>query len=72
VAQSEDASPLEKAASPIDLSTPAAPAAARPAQGNSPDAAYEQSIARAQKIQMESLQRQLKVQSCCHILTAPA
>lgn len=58
------ASPCTKEqAAPREPSPPAA-AAATP-EGRSPAlAAYERSISRAQKIQMESLQRQLKVQQC--------
>ena len=50
-----------QAASPVDPSTPAM--AARGPGGASPalEAAYERSIGRAQRIQTESLQRQLKV-----------
>lgn len=55
----------------MDLSTPASANAApvspavSPAEGASPslEAAYERSISRAQKIQMDSLQRQLKVRT---------
>ena len=55
------ACPQVQAASPMDPSTPAM--AAKRAEGASPalEAAYERSIGRAQRIQMESLQRQLKV-----------
>ena len=55
------ACPQVQAASAVDPSTPAM--AAKGAGGASPalEAAYERSIGRAQRIQMESLQRQLKV-----------
>ena len=65
-------SPCAEAQAPTaDLSTPAHVAAAPPQAMSPAVAAYERSITRAQKIQMESLQRQLKVQRCPALTMRP-
>ena len=59
---SRSASPCTKGQAASGDASPLAAAAATP-EGRSPAlAAYERSISRAQKVQMESLQRQLQVQ----------